>query len=99
MTPATSTEQQLTWLAEQQKKFGTPQIQQDSATAQEHTVTQTAEPKQSVEPQVPPLTEKEAVEIVQRWVAEDAEYELPERRSFEEMIETLQDAGECRGSD
>jgi hypothetical protein len=46
-----------------------------------------------------PLTEKEAIKIVQSWVAEDAEVELPERRSFEEMVDTLQDAGEYRGSD
>src|SRR6267142_1614219 len=46
-----------------------------------------------------PLTEKEVIKIIQSWVTQDAEYELPERRSFEEMIETLQDAGEYRGTD
>src|SRR6266849_5397386 len=46
-----------------------------------------------------PLTEKEAIKIVQSWVAQDAEVELSERRPFEEMVETLQDAGEYRGSD
>jgi len=50
------------------------------------------------EPEEPgPLTKKEAIKIIQSWVAQDGEYELPERRSFEEMIETLQNIGE-RGS-
>src|SRR6267154_3305062 len=43
-----------------------------------------------------PLTEKEAIRLVQSWVIDDAEYELPKRRSFEEMIEALQDIGEGR---
>jgi hypothetical protein len=46
-----------------------------------------------------PLTRKEAIEIVQRWAAEDVEVELPERRSFEEMVEALRDAAEYRGAD
>jgi hypothetical protein len=52
------------------------------------------------EPEEPgPLTEKEAIQIVQTWVAQDDEVEFLERRSFEEMIETLQDAGKYRGSE
>jgi hypothetical protein len=95
MSTAISTEQELTWLAEQQEKFRTPQLQQDT-TAQEPMVTQTA--VAVAEPEEPgPLTEKEVIKIIQSWVTQDAEYELPERRSFEEMIETLQDAGEYRG--
>jgi len=56
--------------------------------------TQTAE---SEEPG--PLTENEAIHVVQSWIAQDAEYELPERRTFEEMTETLQDAADVRGSE
>src|SRR5258708_18297372 len=41
-----------------------------------------------------PLTEKLAMQVVQRLVGEDAEYELPERRTFEEIVETLQADGE-----
>jgi len=43
-----------------------------------------------------PLSEKETIEIVKQWVAEDAEFELSERRTFEEMVEALQDVGEGR---
>ena len=46
-----------------------------------------------------PLTEEEAIQIVQKWAAEDVEVELPERRSFDEMVEALRDAGEYRGAD
>jgi hypothetical protein len=68
----------------------------------EHGVT-TQEPAQSEQAQVEvqkstqdPLTEKESIELVKRWVAEDAEVELPERRTFEEMAEDLQEAGKYR---
>src|SRR6266566_3519607 len=71
---------------------------QPTMAAMEPMVTQTA--AAVAEPEEPgPLTKTEAIKIVQSWVAQDAEYELPERRSFEEMIETLQDAGEYRGSE
>jgi hypothetical protein len=43
-----------------------------------------------------PLTEKEAISVVQSWVTQDAEVELSERRSFEEMVSDLQDAAEVR---
>jgi hypothetical protein len=46
-----------------------------------------------------PLTEKEAIEIVRTRVAKEAEYDLSERTSFEEMVEALQDAAEYRTSD
>jgi hypothetical protein len=46
-----------------------------------------------------PLTEKEAIEIVRTRVAIEAEYDLSERTSFEEMVEALQDAAEYRTSD
>jgi hypothetical protein len=45
-----------------------------------------------------PLTDKEAISIVQSWVIQDAEVELPERRTFEEMVNDLQDAAEFRTS-
>jgi hypothetical protein len=45
------------------------------------------------------LTEKETIEIVKRWVVEDDEVELSERRTFEEMVEELQCAGEIRTTD
>jgi hypothetical protein len=45
-----------------------------------------------------PFTEKEAIHVVQNWVAEDNEVELPERMSSEDMIERLQDAAEYRTS-
>jgi len=44
-----------------------------------------------------PLTEVEAIDIVKHWVAEDeAQFEFPERRTVEELIEALQDAGRHR---
>jgi len=46
-----------------------------------------------------PLTKKEAIQIVRRRVAQDDEVELPERRSFEEITEILQDVGKYRGSE
>src|SRR6266446_1630733 len=46
-----------------------------------------------------PLTEEEAVHIVKSWVVMDNGYELSERKSSEEMIESLRDAGKYRGSD
>jgi hypothetical protein len=62
-----------------------------------------AEPKTATEePEKPttegpgPLTEEEAIEVVKHWVAQDVEVELPERRTFEEMVDALQDAGKCR---
>ena len=45
-----------------------------------------------------PLTEKEAISVVQSWVEQDAEVELSERRTFEEMVNDLRDAAEYRGS-
>ena len=45
-----------------------------------------------------PLTENEAIQVVQRWVAEDEEVELSERRTHEEMTEELQEAADARGS-
>ncbi len=45
-----------------------------------------------------PLTEKETISVVQSWVDQDAEVELSERRTSEEMIESLRDAGEYRGT-
>jgi hypothetical protein len=45
-----------------------------------------------------PLTEKEAIKIVQLWVRQDAEVELPERRTFEEMMNDLQEAAQVRTS-
>jgi AAA domain len=45
-----------------------------------------------------PLTEEEAISVVQSWVEQDAEVELSERRAFEEMVSDLQDAAEYRGS-
>src|SRR5467141_1204648 len=45
------------------------------------------------------LTKKEAIQIVRRRVAQDDEVELPERRSFEEITEILQDVGKYRGSE
>src|SRR5467141_1987737 len=41
-----------------------------------------------------PLTEKEAIEIVQRWAKEDIAYDEP--RTFGEMVEELQYVGEGR---
>jgi len=74
------------------------EITQKSVAAQEPTVTQTA--VAVAEPEEPgPLTRHEAAKIVQTWVTQDAEYELPERRTFEEMTETLQDAADARGSE
>ncbi len=68
----------------------------------EPTMTQTtvAVETQTAESEEPgPLTENEAIHVVQSWIAQDAEYELPERRTFEEMTETLQDAADVRGSE
>jgi len=45
------------------------------------------------------LTEKEAIQIVQKWATEDAEIELSERMLFKEMVERLREAAEVRGSD
>jgi AAA domain-containing protein len=42
------------------------------------------------------LTEQEAIEIVQRWVADDSGYDEP--TTFEELVEMLQAAAEERGS-
>src|SRR6267378_3050350 len=36
------------------------------------------------------LTEREATEIIQRWVIQDDEVEISERRTFEEMVEELE---------
>jgi AAA domain-containing protein len=44
-----------------------------------------------------PLTEQEAISIVQKRVTQDAQYESPS--SFEELVEELQDAGEYRGTE
>jgi AAA domain len=53
------------------------------------------EPEIQTAPTEPgPLTREMAVDLVQKWVAEDAEYELSERRTFGEMVETLQDDGD-----
>ncbi len=68
------------------------EITQKSVAAQEPTVTQTAvmEPQQTqLENAAKHLTEKEATEIVQRWVTQDDEVEISERRTFEEMVEEL----------
>ena len=45
------------------------------------------------------LTEKEAISIVQSWVAQDTEVELSDRRTFEEMVEDLREAAENRTSE
>lgn len=45
-----------------------------------------------------PFTEREAIQVVQSWVTQDADYEFSERRTVEEMIEDLQDAANFRGS-
>jgi hypothetical protein len=44
------------------------------------------------------LTETEAITIIQGWVTQDADFELPERRTIEEMVNDLRDAAEYRGS-
>jgi hypothetical protein len=61
------------------------------------TLAQTTVPKATVADQEP-LTEQETIKIVQSWVTQDAEVELPERRTFEEMVSDLRDAAEYRGS-
>jgi AAA domain len=45
------------------------------------------------------LTRERAVSIVQRWVKEDEEVDLPERRTVEEMLAELKEVGDCLGSD
>jgi len=55
-----------------------------------------AQPQDEV---VDPLTEKEAIEWVQRWVTEDEDVDITERRTVEEMIDDLEDAGEYRTTD
>ena len=45
------------------------------------------------------LTEKEAIEIVQRWVEQDNDVEPEQRRSFEEMVKDLQYAANARDCD
>jgi hypothetical protein len=44
------------------------------------------------------LTEKEAISVVQSWVTQDADVELSERRTFEEMVNDLREAAEIRTS-
>src|SRR5437764_1310383 len=79
MTPSSKEEQLDAAVTAYREKVVTPQ----STTSQPE---REQNPPQSIS-DPDPLTEKEAIEIVKKWVSEDAEYELPERRSFEEMVE------------
>src|SRR5260221_10369918 len=100
MTP----EQELAWIAEKQKTFS-PAPAESEKVVELQPYMQTAvtlaepgvrpKPTEQIAAPMPgepgPLTEKETIEIVKQWVAEDAEFELSERRTFEEMVEALQD--------
>src|SRR6267378_4121649 len=74
--------------------FGEVQRLIDQVQEERSQGTQTAvaviEPQQTqLENAAEHLTEKEATEIVQRWVTQDDEVEISERRTFEEMVEEL----------
>jgi len=65
-----------------------------------------AEPEVVVQPKIElptqidgPLTESEAIQLIQKWTAEDQEVELSEQRTVEEMVTSLHEAAEDRGSD
>ena len=86
--------------AEQQKFIASlPPIEQQIAALTQPTPKVEHAAESEPVPESDALTEEEAISIVQSWVTQDAEVELSERRPFEEMVETLQDAGEYRGSD
>jgi hypothetical protein len=73
-------EQELTWIAEQQKIFGAPQakIESEPPTSKPEAVATKFAPTN--------LTEKETIEIVKNWVSQDSEVKISERRTFEEMV-------------
>jgi hypothetical protein len=99
----TSIEQQLARLEQIKATLnGAPETQAQTAVAVAEpeapkAVTVAAEPETS-ESGDQRLTDKEAITIVQRWVTQDADLELSERRTFEEMVSDLRDAAEYRGS-
>jgi len=75
--------------------FGEVQRLIDQVQEERSQGTQTAvaviEPQQTqLENAAEHLTEKEATEIVQRWVTQDDEVEISERRTLEEMVEELE---------
>jgi hypothetical protein len=90
------TPEQAARIAELQKQIAqleadvSPQVEPKTAPVEVQTPPQPATPK---------LTEKEAVEVVQKWVTEDEDYDLDQRMTRDEMIENLTEAAHYRESE
>src|SRR6266849_11058458 len=85
--------------AEQQKFIASlPPIEQQIAALTQPTPKVEHAAESEPVPESDALTEEEAISIVQSWVTQDAEVELSERRTFEEMVSDLWEAAKIRTS-